>query len=120
MTMERVGTHIPPHDDTGVGATIVQVAEDAKSYATAQIDLYKAIASARLTAAKSGIIFLVAAAVLAIAAIGGLVVGAILALATLVGPGWATLIVVVVMLAIAGVLGKMAASRLSRAFGAMQ
>jgi len=104
-------------DHDGIGTTIVQVAEDARAYATAQVDLYKAIATARLGAAKGGLVFAAVAAVLAIAAVGGLIVGAILALATLVGPGWATLIVVGVVLLIAGILGKMAATRLSRAFG---
>ena len=108
----------PSPTDDGIGATIVQVAEDARAYATAQVDLAKAIAFARLTAAKGGIILGVIAAVLGITALGALLVGAIMTLATKVGPGFATLIVVGIVLLVAGVLGKMAATRLSRAFGA--
>lgn len=103
--------------DDGVGATIVQVAEDAKAYAGAQVALYKAIATARLRAAKSGIVLGLVAAVLALAALVALLVGLILSLATLLGPFGATAVVVIATLAIAGLLGWSASGKLSRAFG---
>jgi len=49
---------------------------------------------------------------LALAALIALLVGAILTLATLVGPGWATAIVVLVVLAIAGALAMVGKSKL--------
>lgn len=106
-----------PDLSTGVGDAIVQVAEDARAYALAQVDVAKAIATARLRAAKLGIILGVAAVFLAGSALTALVVGLILALATITGPLLATAIVAVAVLALAGLLGSMAASRLSRALG---
>lgn len=106
------------HDPDGIGATVVQVTEDAKAYAAAQIAVVKAEANARIGPAKSGAILGVVAAVLALAAIGALLVGLILSLATLVGPLAATAIVVLVTLVIAGVLGKLAADKFALAFGA--
>ncbi|WP_179641032.1 phage holin family protein [Sphingomonas guangdongensis] len=106
-----------PHDPDGIGATVAQVAEDAKAYAAAQIAVVKAEANARLGPAKAGAIFGVVAAVLALAALIALLVGLILSLATLVGPLAATGIVVVATLVIAGVLGKLAADRFAVAFG---
>ncbi|MHA6723051.1 phage holin family protein [Sphingomonas sp. RS2018] len=101
----------------GIGATVAQVAEDAKAYAAAQVELYKTVARVRIRAGKSGIVFGVLAAVLAIAAFGALLVGLILSLATLIGPLGATGVVVIATLAIAGVLGWLAGKQLSAAFG---
>lgn len=108
----------PSNDpNVGVGEAIVQVAEDARSYVTAQIDVAKAVATARFRAAKAGLILAVAAVFLAGSAVTALLVGATLSLATVVGPLLATVIVVVAVFALAGVLGMSAASRLSKAFG---
>lgn len=106
-----------PEAGVGVGDAIVQVAEDARAYAMAQVDVAKAVATARLRAAKLGLILGVAAIFLAGSALTALLVGLIMALSTRTGPLLATAIVVVAVLAIAGLLGKLAASRLSRAFG---
>ncbi|MFD1787202.1 phage holin family protein [Sphingomonas floccifaciens] len=102
---------------TGIGDAIGQVAEDAKAYALAQVDVAKAVAAARFRAAKAGLILGVTAVLLAGSALTALLVGLIIALSTLTGPLLATAIVVVVVLAIAGILGARAASSLSRAFG---
>jgi hypothetical protein len=50
--------------------------------------------------------------VLALAALIALLVGAILTVATLVGPGWATAIVVVAVLAVAAILAMIGKSKL--------
>lgn len=108
----------PPHDEAlGASEAVVQVVDDARAYATAQVELYKAIATARLRAAKSGLILGGAAVFLLGSALTALFVGLILALSTLTGPLLATVIVVGVVLAIGAVLGMMAASRIGRAFG---
>ncbi|WP_326524460.1 phage holin family protein [Sphingomonas sp.] len=107
-------------DQASAGETIVQVVEDARAYASAQVDLYKAMAGARLRIARLGIAFGVAATLIAGSALTALLVGSILALAPSVGPGWATLIVVGVALVLAAILGKLAAGRLSRAFGDLE
>lgn len=107
----------PNEPDVGVGEAIVQVAEDAKAYVTAQVDVAKAVATVRLRAAKLGIALGVAAVFLLGSAITALLVGLILSLATVTGPLLATGIVVVAVLAVAGILGKLAATRIGRAFG---
>jgi hypothetical protein len=104
-------------DDHGAGATIVQVVEDAKAFASAQVALYRTQAEVRWSIAQGGLIFGSAALVLALSAVTALLVGLILALATLIGPLGATLAVVAVTLVVAGVLGWLAAKRFSRAFG---
>lgn len=104
----------------GVGDAIAQVAEDARAYALAQVDVAKAVATARLRAATTGIVLGVAAIFLAGSALTALLVGAILTVATKAGPLLATAIVVIAVLAMAGVLGAMASSRLSRALGSGQ
>ena len=95
--------------DEGVSALVHRTIEDAREFAHAEVALYKAKATERATAFKNAAIFFGAAAVLALSAITALLVGLILTLATLVGPGWATLIVVVgtfVIAAILAVIGK--------------
>ncbi len=104
-------------EPTGVGETIVRVADDAKSYATAQIALYKTIALSRWRQAQSGLIFGVVALALAMSAFGALLVGLIFSLTPLVGPFGATAIVIGTTLAIAAVCGVLAGKKLSRAFG---
>jgi hypothetical protein len=110
----------PKLDETGVGETIVQVVEDGRAYAAAQVAFYKAVATARLRQGLSGIIFGAIAAVLALSALIGLIVGLILTLAAEIGTLWATLVVVGVVLVLAAILGKLAAGRLAGAFGAIE
>ncbi len=107
----------PRDTDVGLGEAIVQVAEDAKAYAIAQVDVAKAVATARLRAAKLGLAFGAVALFLVGSAVTALLVGLILSLATLTGPLLATVIVVAIVLVTAGVLGKMAATRIATAFG---
>ena len=108
-----VGT---PHQDEAIGTLISRLVKDTKAYATAEVGVVTAIASARATAAKTGVILLVAALLLAISAIGALIVGLIMSLATLVGPLAATGIVVVATLVIAGILAMVGIKGLQRAW----
>ena len=64
--------------------------------------------------AKNGLILGIAALVIALSTVTALLVGLILTLATLVGPGFATLIVLVGALAIAGLLGWLAYRHIAR------
>ena len=106
--------------DDGVGAAIVQVVEDAKSYAAAQALLYRETLLARWRAARTGVLCGAVAAVLALAALIALLVGLIVSLTPLVGPWLGTLIVVGVTLALAAILGRFAAARLSDALGPVE
>lgn len=94
-------------------ALVAQLAQDGLDVARAEVRLVKARLSIRLSEAKTGLIFLAAAALLALLGLIGLVVGLVGALATLVGPGLAGLIVMLAFLAVAGLLGWLGARRLS-------
>lgn len=92
---------------------------DTKTYASAELTYQKTRASyAGKKGTKAAVYGLGALTVLNLALIG-LTVGAIISLATLVGPLAATLIVVVLLLIVAGFLGYLAkqkASAVSRVF----
>lgn len=106
----------PDLQDEGVGALVHRAVEDARELARAEIALVKAKAGERATAYRNAAVYFGAAATLALSAVTALLVGLIFSLATLVGPGGATAIVVVGAFLIAGVLamigkGKLAPSK---------
>ena len=99
--------------DEGVGALVHRAIEDARGLAQAEIALVKAKAGERLTVWKAAAICFAVAGVLALAALIALLVGLILTLAPLVGPGGAPAIVGGATLLIALVLGLIGKGRLS-------
>lgn len=99
--------------DEGVSTLVHRAVADARELATAEIALYKAKASERISAFTSAAIFFGIAAVLGLSAVTALLVGLILSLATLIGPLGATGVVVVVTLLIAGVLALVGKGRLA-------
>ena len=98
-------------EDEPIGSVLHRVVADAKAYAAAEATLWKTVATTRGRKAGGAAAFAGAALLLAGSAITALLVGAILTLAPRVGPGWATVIVVLVALAIAGILAKIAIGR---------
>lgn len=103
----------PPFDhEESLSSIVGRLATETRSLATAEVAVYKAKFGETAGAYKSAAMFFAIAGVLALAALIALLVGAILTLATLVGPGWATAIVVLVVLAIAGVLAMIGKSKL--------
>nr|WP_246352151.1 phage holin family protein [Sphingomonas xinjiangensis] len=94
-----------------------RLVEDGKSFARAEIGYYRVLLTGKLGEASVGIGFGVAAFALACSAVTALLVGLILSLATLIGPGLATLAVVIVTLSVAGLLGWFAYKHLMRVFG---
>lgn len=96
-----------------IPALVSQLLHDGVDLARAEVRLARARLTIKLAEVKVGAIFLAAAALVAFLGLIGLVVGVVMALATLVGPGLAGLIVLVVALLIAGVLGWLGAKRLS-------
>ena len=85
-----------PEAEESIGELIGRLVEDGKGVARAEIDYYRALAATKVGEARAGLI---------------------LSLAPLVGPGLATLIVIVVALALAGLLGWLAYRHLARLFG---
>lgn len=89
--------------------------DDTRSLAQAEIALVKARVAERVAAYKTAAIFFAVAGVLALAALIALLVGLIFTIATLVGPGIATAVVVIVVLTIAAVLAMVGKAKLSPA-----
>lgn len=101
--------------DVPIGQLFSQLVDDGKRYARAEVEFYKAKAADKAAPAKKAAILGGAAVTLALSAVVALLVGLILSLETLVGPLAATLIVVLVTLAVAGLLGWMAYKQLAEA-----
>ncbi|MEZ0496675.1 phage holin family protein [Sphingomonas sp. IW22] len=99
----------------GIAELAMQTVDDAKRWARAETAYYKALAGERGGDAGIGVGLALAAAGLVQAAVVALLVGLVLTLAPAVGPGWATLIVVVATLLIASIIGMVAIGRLRRA-----
>ena len=99
-------------EDENIASIVGRLAAETKSLATAEVAVYKAKFGETASAYKSAAMFFAVAGVLALAALIALLVGAILTLATLVGPGWSTVIVVVAVLALAGILAMIGKSKL--------
>ncbi len=97
-------------EDESLSSIVGRLATETKSLATAEVAVYKAKFGDTANAYKSAATFFAIAGTLALAALIALLVGAILTLATLVGPGWATAIVVA--LALAGILAMIGKSKL--------
>lgn len=84
---------------------VSRVVDDAKALCRAELAVLRAQTRVRLIAYRNAAILVSLAAMLGLAAVVAFAVGAVLVLATLVGPGFATLIVVLSLLVLAGLLG---------------
>ena len=104
----------PDQQEEGVGELLTRLTEDAKNFGRAELNYYYAFARGKLSELSLALWTGAAAAALALAASVALVVGSVLTLATLVGPGWATLIVVAMTLGVAGIMGRIAWLRIKR------
>jgi hypothetical protein len=106
---------VRPGRSDSVPELLSRLIDDAKAAATAEITLRKVRLTDRIASYKSAAIFFAAAGVLALAALIALLVGLILSLATLIGPGLATLAVVGSVLIVAGGLAWIGKARLAPA-----
>ena len=89
----------PAHDprEDSIGDLVNRLIDDGRSYARAEVDLLKQIARHRAGRARSGLILLVAGAVLLLSSLTALILGLVLGLATLIGPLGAGLVVAAVL-----------------------
>jgi hypothetical protein len=108
---------LQPQEQEGIGTLLGRLIEDGKGFARAEIGYYRTLALAKLAEAKTGVVLGAGALAIALAALTALLVGLILTLATLVGPGLATLIVIGAALAAAGLLGWLAYRHFAAMFG---
>lgn len=102
------------HDSDSVATLVGQLIEDTRGLAKAEIALAKARVGERVAAYRTAVLLFVVAGTLGLAALFALLVGMILTLATLIGPGYATMIVVIGVIALAGVLGLIGKSKLAK------
>ena len=105
----------PTPPERPIGELVHELVEEGKGYARAELGLAKAIAAAKaralaLPAALFGVAF-----ILALVAVTALAVGIVLALTKFIGPLLAGFVGFLIFAAIAGLLGWMAADRVSRA-----
>ncbi|MEA1082759.1 phage holin family protein [Sphingomonas sp. CD22] len=103
----------PMTEDESIATLVTQLVDDARGLAGAEVALVKARVGERASAYKNAVVFFVVAAVLALAGLIALLVGLILSLATLIGPGLATAAVVIAVFAIAAVLAIIGKGRLA-------
>ena len=106
-----------PETDESIGELFTRLVDDAKLYGRAELDYYRTLARERLRAGRSSLWMGGVALALGNAAGIALVVGMVLTLSPLVGPGLATLIVVVVALALAGLMGWLAWQKIKLVIG---
>jgi hypothetical protein len=104
----------PQPPEPTIGELVHELIEQGKAYARAEIDLAKAIATAKgkaliLPAALFGVAF-----IFALAAITALAVGVVIALAKYIGPLAAGLVGMLIFVGVAGGLGWYGAMRLRR------
>lgn len=97
-----------PDADQNIGALLGQLVEDGKGLARAELGYYYAIARTKLREIRNSLWLGAVALGLVFAAMIALIVGAVLTLTPLVGPGFATLIVVGVSLALAALAACLA------------
>jgi hypothetical protein len=97
-----------------IGELVHQLIEEGKAYARAELDLAKAIATAKGKALILPVALFLAAFILALAAVTALAVGVVLALAKFIGPLAAGIAGLLIFAAIAGGLGWYGAERLRR------
>ncbi len=96
----------PVHDpnEQSIGDLVGRLVEESRIYARAEIDLLKQIARHRAARARTGAILLAAGVVLLLSSLTALILGAVLALATLIGPLLAGLAVAALLAGVGFVL----------------
>jgi Putative Actinobacterial Holin-X, holin superfamily III len=101
-----------PENDRPVGQLVHELIEDGKAYARAELEVVKAIATAKADALKVPAILFGVAFLLALAAITALAVGVAMGLATLIGPLAGGIVAFLLFATVAGGLGWYGAKRL--------
>jgi hypothetical protein len=105
----------PTPPERPIGELVHELVEEGKGYARAELGLAKAIAAAKARALALPAVLFGVAFILALAAVTALALGVVLALAKFIGPLLAGLVGFLIFAAIAGLLGWIAADRVSRA-----
>ena len=103
--------------ETSIGDLFHQLVNDGRNLVGAEVNLYKQIALYRVGKAKTGLIALIAAGLLAYAGLIALLVGLVMGLADLIGPVAGGLVVFAVVSIIAFLLVRYGAGKMSALSG---
>jgi fatty acid desaturase len=110
-------------DDTRVPTSRPSVPElfarliaDVRAWVQAEIALLKSRSGALVSSLRAAIFLITAAAVLATVGLFAMAIGLIMALATVIGPAWATVIVVVTLFTLAALFGWLGWKRIDAVF----
>ncbi len=106
-----------PGDDDSIATLFSRALADAENLARAEIELQKAKVVARIDQTRNGILLLLASVATGSVALTALVVGVLMVLTPLVGPTWATVIVVGTLVLVSGLLGWLAMRHFKLLFG---
>lgn len=107
----------PETEDESIGELLGRLADDARTLGEAELDYYRTLARGKLREARAGLWLGSIAVALGLAASVALVVGLVLTLSPSVGPGLATLIVVVVVGGWSALMGRLAWVHIKRVIG---
>jgi hypothetical protein len=110
--LKATGEGPPPGGDRSLGELATQLVEDAKTYARAEVDLAKAIASEKTKSLKVAAIWLGAALLVAIGAMTALSVAIFVGLAMIMSPMLAGIVAFVLIGAVAALLAWAGAAKL--------
>ena len=94
-----------PQSDDSITSLVSRLIDDGENFVRAEVKLYRARLFARLDEARNAILLAIGALVLAQAVLVAALVGLLMTLNWLVGPGWATLIVVGGGVAVTALMG---------------
>jgi hypothetical protein len=83
-----------PQPDDSITSLVSRLIDDGENFVRAEVKLYRARLFSRLDEARNAILLGIGALVLAQAVLVAALVGLLMTLRWLIGPGWATLIVV--------------------------
>ena len=106
----------PHRKETGIGALLGQLGDDAKAFARAEGNYIKAAAGERTNYAKPALLALGVGLAIGMGALISLPIGLVLVFAPAMGTGAALAVVVAASLIAAVVIGWLGARRLAKAF----
>lgn len=109
-----------PVGDESIATLLSRVLADAEHVARAEIELQKAKVVARIDEARNGVFLLLASVATGSVALTALVVGVLMVLTPLIGPGGATAIVVGTLVLVSALLGWLAMRHFKLLFGASE
>lgn len=112
--MLKTADPLPPEDERPIGEIVGDIVDDGKAYARAELEVAKAIATAKAKALKVPAILLVAATFIAMAALNALALAIVITLALLMPPLLAGIVACLLIGAVAALLGWLGVEKLRK------